>query len=99
MLSLDVALDASPPVDRVAALSGVLLADSVAGLRAARATRPPIFVSHGRGDPVVPFRAGERAKDLLERHAFTVSFHPFAGGHEIPPEVVSALETFLFAPT
>jgi phospholipase/carboxylesterase len=98
MLALDVALDASPPVDRVAALSGVLLVDSVPGLRAARATRPAVFVSHGRGDPRLPFRSGERAKDLLERHGFKVAFHPFDGGHEIPPEVVSELRTFLFSP-
>jgi phospholipase/carboxylesterase len=97
MLALDVALDASPPVDRVAALSGVLLADSVAGLRTARANRPVVFVSHGRSDPRLPFRAGERAKDLLQRHGFNVSFHPFDGGHEIPPEVVNALRAFLFA--
>ena len=99
MLALDVALDASPSVDRVAVLSGLLLADSVAGLRAARATRPQVLVSHGHSDPRVPFRAGERATDLLRRHGFNVSFHPFDGGHEIPPEVVSGLSDFLFAAT
>jgi phospholipase/carboxylesterase len=97
MLSLDVALDASPPVDRVAALSGVLLVDSIPGLRAARATRPAVFISHGRRDPRLPFSGGERAGQLLQRHGFQVAFHPFDGGHEIPPAVVSALGAFLFA--
>ena len=96
MLSLDLALDASPPVDRVAALSGVMLVDSLPGLRAARPTRPAVFISHGRHDPRLPFTGSERAKELLERHGFAVTFHPFEGGHEIPPDVVSALGGFLF---
>jgi phospholipase/carboxylesterase len=96
MLSLDVALDAAPPVDRVAALSGLLLVDSLPGLRAAHTTRPTVFMSHGRGDPRLPFSSGARARELLERHGYQVAFHPFDGGHEIPPEVVGALAEFLF---
>jgi phospholipase/carboxylesterase len=95
MLSLDVALAAAPPVDRVFALSGVLLADSLPGLKAARGVKPPVFISHGRRDPMLNFRGGEKAKELLERHGFAVEFHPFDGGHEIPAEVVSALRAFL----
>jgi phospholipase/carboxylesterase len=96
MLALDVALAAAPPVDRVAALSGVMLADSLPALKAPRATRPPVFVSHGRQDPVLPYQGGEKAKDLLERHGYQVTFHPFEGGHGIPEEVVEALRAFLF---
>jgi len=96
MLSLDVALDAAPPVDRVAALSGLLLVDSLAGLRAARAPRPTVFIAHGRNDGRLPFAGGERARELQQRHGYQVAFHPFDGGHEIPPEIVSALGAFLF---
>jgi phospholipase/carboxylesterase len=97
MLSLDVALAASPAVDRVVALSGVMLADSLAGLRATRMSRPPVFISHGHQDQMLPFRAAEKAKGMLERHGFSVEWHPFEGGHEIPPAVVSDLRTFVFA--
>jgi phospholipase/carboxylesterase len=96
MLSLDVALCADPGVQRVFALSGVMLADSLPALKAPRPTRPPVFVSHGRQDPVLPYQAGAKAKDLLERHGYQVDFHPFEGGHGIPPEVVEALRGFLF---
>jgi phospholipase/carboxylesterase len=100
MLSLDVALAASPAVTRVAALSGLLLADSIPALRAAGTapTRPPVFQAHGRQDQVVPFAAGDRARQLLERHHFAVTWRPFSGGHTIPPEVVRDLGDFLFAP-
>jgi phospholipase/carboxylesterase len=97
MLSLDVALAASPAVDRVVAMSGVMLADSLPGLRASRASRPPIFISHGRQDQMLPFMASEKAKGMLERHGFGVEWHPFEGGHEIPARVVSDLRAFVFA--
>jgi phospholipase/carboxylesterase len=96
MLSLDVALAATPPVDRVAALSGVLLADSLPALKAPRPTRPPVFISHGRQDPVLPYQGGAKAKEILERHGFRVTFRPFQGGHAIPPEIVEELKGFLF---
>jgi phospholipase/carboxylesterase len=96
MLSYDVALASSPPVERVVAMSGVMLADSLAALRATHATRPTVFISHGRQDSMLPFEAGEKAKDMLERYGYPVEWHPFDGAHEIPPVVVAALKTFLF---
>jgi phospholipase/carboxylesterase len=96
MLSLDVALAAEPAVDRVVALSGLLLADSLPGLRAARPARPAIFASHGRQDPVLPFAEGEQARTLLASAGFSVTWRPFDGGHTIPPPIVEALDGFLF---
>jgi phospholipase/carboxylesterase len=96
MLSIDVAL-AGAAVDRVAAMSGVLLVESVPGLVAARATKPRLLLTHGRQDPVVPFASGSRAKELLEKHGFAVTWRPFDGGHEIPPSVVADVQRFLFS--
>ena len=97
MLSLDVALAAAPVVDRVAALSGVLLADSLPALKESRASKPAVFVSHGREDELLAFEGGERAARLLERHGFAVTWRPFDGGHGIPPETLDELRDFLFA--
>jgi phospholipase/carboxylesterase len=96
MLSLDVALAADPPVDKVAALSGVLIADSVPALLAPRTRRPVVFASHGKHDPVLDFRAGEAAKDLLVKHGYAVTWRAFNGGHEIPRAIVEELRGFLF---
>lgn len=96
MLSLDVALQAQPAVDRVIALSGVLLADSLPALQAAREPRPRIFVSHGRQDQVLPFSGGERARLLLEQHGYAVQFQAFEGGHQIPNEVTAAARDFIY---
>jgi phospholipase/carboxylesterase len=96
MLSIDVALAAAPAVDRVVALSGVMLADSLPALRAPRPRKPPVFVSHGRQDPVLPFRGGESCKELLERQGYPVTWRPFEGGHEIPAGIVEEVRHFLF---
>lgn len=97
MLSLDVALQAEPAVDRVGVLSGVMLADSLSGLQAPHANKPSVFVSHGRQDQVLPFAGAEHACQMLERHAYPLEFHPFDGGHQIPNEVTSALATFIYS--
>ena len=96
MLSIDVALAGAPGVDLVAAMSGVLLMDSVSALTAPHPSKPRFLLSHGRRDPVVPFANGERAKDLLEKHGFPVTWRPFDGGHEIPPPVLADVDRFLF---
>jgi phospholipase/carboxylesterase len=97
MLALDVALVADPAVDRVAALSGVLLADSLPALHAPRARRPAVLVAHGRHDRVLAFAGGEHAQRILREHAFDVTWLPFDGAHEIPPALIDALDAFLFA--
>jgi phospholipase/carboxylesterase len=98
MLSIDVALAGGTRIDRVVAMSGVLLVDSVPGLVAPPILpRPRFFLSHGRQDPRVPFASGDRARELLEKHDFSVTWRPFDGGHEIPGYVVADVDRFLFA--
>ena len=95
MLALDVALAADPPVQRVAALSGTLLVDSLPALRAGTTAPPSVFVAHGRDDRVLPFAAGSAIPTLLSAHGYPVKFFPFDGGHQIPAAVVSELRSFL----
>jgi phospholipase/carboxylesterase len=94
MLALEAALAGDPPVDRVAVLSGALLARSIPRLRALE-RKPAVFVSHGRSDPVLPFAAGERIRSLLVEAGFAVTWRPFAGGHTIPAELLGDLAAFL----
>jgi phospholipase/carboxylesterase len=97
MLSIDVALAGAPGLDRVVAMSGVLLTDSLTALTAPHPSKPRFLLSHGRRDPVVAFSSGERAKELLEKHGFPVTWRPFDGGHEIPPPVLAEVDRFLFS--
>ena len=96
MLALDVALAADPPIDRVAVLSGALLADSLPALHVERRQRPAVFVAHGRADPRLPFATGASIERILASHGYAVTFFPFDGGHEISSDVVAQLRRFLF---
>ena len=44
----------------------------------------------------MPFSSGSNAKELLEKHGFSVIWRPFDGGHEIPPPVLADMDRFLF---
>lgn len=54
----------------------------------------PVFLAHGRADPVLSFQIAERFRDKLEAAGLKVSWCPFDGGHEIPAVVVQALNDF-----
>jgi phospholipase/carboxylesterase len=94
MLALDVALQKSSHVDRVAVLSGALTQTTAASLAKPPAKRPLVFVSHGRQDRVLRFEGAEHLVERLKTSGFSVTFGPFDGSHEIPPETSGALREF-----
>ena len=54
-----------------------------------------VFISHGRRDSILPFAASSRLADSLTAAGLQVTWVPFDGGHDIPAEVVAALNAFL----
>ncbi len=97
MLSTDVTLRRKTPLAGLAVLSGTLIAATEwAGLLPSLAKPiPPVFQSHGNGDPILPFALAEVLRDTLKQAGVDVTFCPFRGGHEIPPPVLDGLGTFL----
>jgi phospholipase/carboxylesterase len=62
-----------------------------------RVGRPPIFVSHGTRDSILPV---ENAREVIvptfRDEGYEVEYREFEGGHEVPPEIGSeALDWFL----
>ena len=55
----------------------------------------PVFVSHGRRDPVIPVQLGRAAAERLEQGGLTVLYHEFDGSHEIPATVLMAARAWL----
>lgn len=55
----------------------------------------PIFQSHGTDDPVLPVSMARELKEIFESYHRKIDYHEFTGGHEIPPQVLQALITFL----
>jgi phospholipase/carboxylesterase len=97
MMALDVSLHLATPPAGVVMMSGTLLAASVWQPKMARLAATPVFMSHGRVDQLLPFSAAETLRDRLTAAGAHVEWHPFMGGHEIPPAVVDALGAFLRA--
>jgi phospholipase/carboxylesterase len=95
MLALDVALHADvSPAALVLMSSTLIAADEWRPLLASKKSIP-IFQSHGREDPILPFEVAEQLRDELEAAGFSVTFVPFRGGHGIPENVVDGLGPFL----
>lgn len=95
MLSCDTVLHSDRLYAGLILLSGNLLAEPVWGpLMPARASIP-VFQSHGVQDAVLPYVGAERLRDALTYAGFTVDWHRFRGGHEIPEMVLERLGVFL----
>ena len=54
-----------------------------------------LFASHGRQDPVLPYALTEQFLTLAKDGGIPVDWHPFFGGHEIPPDILSASKQYL----
>ena len=87
---------------RVDALGGVLalstylpLAESAAREPSAGARKTPIFMAHGRSDPVVPYRLGVASKDALRGFGYAVEWHEYAMQHSLCEAEVRDIEAWL----
>jgi predicted esterase len=67
---------------------------------ARRQGSPTIFVSHGRGDPILPIdQCGRMVVAALRMAQYDLAYYEFDGGHRVPAEAVSAaLDRWLATP-
>jgi phospholipase/carboxylesterase len=95
MVASDVAFRSKASLSALVLLSGTPVDEET--WRRGYRDRPalPIFIAHGRSDPVLPFTGSERMQHELAAAGKRVTWVPFEGGHEIPAEVVVALNRFL----
>ena len=55
-----------------------------------RVGKPPVFISHGTVDPVLPIdECSRRIVPQLKREGYRVTYQEFEGKHELPPAVAS----------
>ncbi|HVW26413.1 MAG TPA: hypothetical protein VHC69_13685 [Polyangiaceae bacterium] len=91
MISTDFALRAEKPFAGLALMSGSIVAIDewqplFGKLRGVR-----VMQSHGRSDPILPFAAAERLRDLLKNAGADLRWVEFSGGHTIPLSALDAL--------
>jgi phospholipase/carboxylesterase len=58
-------------------------------------TLPPVLLSHGQDDPVVPFAASEEVLRRLQAAGGRAQLLPFSGGHTIDQSVLPAIGAFV----
>jgi phospholipase/carboxylesterase len=95
MLALDLALHRDKPVAGLALMSGTKINGAAWNERMARLKGVPVFMSHGRQDPLLPFAGASSLKDELVAAGADVDWLPFSGGHEIARPVFDGLTRLL----
>lgn len=95
MLSVDVALRTERPLAGVVVMSGALIAAREWVALAPKRAGLPVVQSHGTRDPILPFVAGEKLRDVLRGAGLSHTWVQFPGQHEIPGQVVDAVGAFL----
>ena len=80
----------------LAALSTWLPPEIAAGAPpAATHAGRPVLVVHGESDPLVPVDRARSSRDALLRYRVELSYREFSMGHEIAPDALRALATWL----
>ena len=95
MLASDVVLRSRDRFAGLVMMSGTYLAASEwTPLMPARKGLP-VFMSHGREDPLLPFALAEALRDAMKAAGLEVEWVPFSGGHGVAPQVIDALNGFV----
>jgi phospholipase/carboxylesterase len=83
----------------ILAFSGFI--PSVEGWQPDLGSRPelPVFIAHGRQDPIMDVAFARRAAELLVAAGLTVSYHESDAGHQIDPSHIPAAVQWLAAAT
>lgn len=77
-------------------LSGYLpIHATVEGERHSANHDTPIFLAHGRMDPVVPIRLAEISRDHLQSLGYQVEWHEYAMPHSVCPEEIRDISRWL----
>jgi len=77
-------------------MSGYLpLADKTAAERSTANEHVPIFLAHGRADPVVPYDRGAASRDALVALGYPVEWHEYPMQHSVCGQEIADLQRWL----
>lgn len=98
MVAADIAFTTDEPMEALVLMSTTIVNEQAwrAGMMRRRGLR--VFISHGRRDTMLPFDAADRLQQAMREAGLRVTWHPFDGGHEMPADVVRAINAFLAEP-
>lgn len=55
----------------------------------------PIFLVHGRGDPIIPIHVAEKSRDMLQSLGYKVEWHEYMMQHEVCLEEIDDISRWL----
>ncbi len=55
----------------------------------------PIFMAHGRSDPVIPYAFGRTSAEVLLRQGYALDWHDYDMPHSVYPEEIRDIEQWL----
>jgi phospholipase/carboxylesterase len=95
-IALHTAMRQTTPLGGVLALSTYLpLANSAAREAQASTRATPVFMAHGRNDPVIPYALGAGSRDVLQEFGYAVEWHEYPMQHSVCEEELHDIETWL----
>jgi len=95
-IALQTALRHAVPLGGVLALSTYLpLAESTPGELLEQTKATPIFMAHGRIDPVVPYALGVASRNALLEFGYAVEWHEYAMQHSVCEEELRDIAAWL----
>lgn len=95
MLTCDVALHSARHFAGLLLFSGSIIARADWLTRFEERAPLPVFQSHGRQDPILPFPVAEQLQRQFVARGWPVRWVPFDGGHGIGGEALRGARTFL----
>ena len=95
-VALHTALRQNPPLGGALALSTyLLLAENLPSEMQPSSTATPIFMAHGRNDPVIPCSAGMTAKNTLQELGYAVTWREYDMAHSVCESELRDIEIWL----
>jgi phospholipase/carboxylesterase len=91
----EVAFTSDQQIAALVMLSGTIVDETSWEKQFPRRRGLRVFLSHGRQDTMLPFAVADRLHAKLVAAGLNVTWCPFNGGHDIPEEVVIALNEFI----
>ena len=83
-IALHTALRQTAPLGGVLALSSYLpLAETAPRELLEQTKSTPVFMAHGRSDPIVPYALGVASRDALLKFGYAVEWHEYAMQHSV----------------
>jgi phospholipase/carboxylesterase len=80
----------------ILALSAYLpLANTLPAEASAAVKSTPLFMAHGRSDPIVPYALGKSSAEALRQQGYQLDWHEYPMQHSVCPEEIADIEVWL----